>query len=150
MASNKNLFKFEGPLCGAMGIRGLVLKEDEILPFLKEHQYITPYESKDRYVVSRFRNADRKMSTKLCDFFGLPHDSVLREISIIKYIFDYINEHNLRNPDNKNEFIPDEKLKELFSLREGVILNHSTINECIRKHLTRAIEEVHEVVYNGN
>ncbi len=156
MESNNNLFKFGEILTEAMGIESLVLKEDEIVSFLKKYQYITPYdESKDRYVVTKVLDAEQKMSTKLCDFFGLPHDSILTKIEITDNIMNYIKEHNLQHPDNNYEFIPDEKLKELFSLGEGVNLKHHTISKGINKHITlnhtsRVIEQVHEVVYNEN
>ncbi len=156
MESNNNLFKFSEMFCETMGIQSLVLKEDEIVSFLKKYQYITPYdESKDRYVVTKVLDAEQKMSTKLCDFFGLPHDSVLTKIEITDNIMNYIKEHNLQHPDNNYEFIPDEKLKELFSLGEGVNLKHHTISKGINKHITlnhtsRVIEQVHEVVYNEN
>jgi hypothetical protein len=156
MESNNNLFKFEEPLCEILGIQSLVLKEDEIVPFLKKHQYITPYdESNDRYVVTRIKDAEQKMSTKLCDFFGLPHDSVLTKIEVTKNIFDYIKEHNLENPNQKNEIIPDEKLKELLDLKNDETLTYRTISYRISKLITlngtsRVVEKVHEVVYNGN
>ncbi len=156
MESNKNLFKFGDLMCEAMGIQSLVLKEDEIVSFLKKYKYITPYdENKDRFVVTRVQDAEQKMSTKLCDFFSLPHDSVLTKIEITDNIMDYIKEHNLQNPDNKNEIIQDEKLKELFSLGEGENLKYMAISRCINKHITlnhtsRIIKKVHEVVYNEN
>ncbi len=156
MESNNNLFKFEEQLCEAMGIQSLVLKEDEIVSFLKKYQYITPYdENQHRFVVTKVQDAQQQMSTKLCKFFKVPDGSVLTKIEITNDIMDYIKERNLQNPDNNNEFIADENLKELFSLSDGQILNHRTISSGINKHITptggsRIVKKVHEVVYNEN
>jgi hypothetical protein len=156
MQSNNNLFKFSELFCEAMGIESLVLKEDEIVSFLKKYEYITPYdENKDRYVVTKIQDAQQKMSSKLCDFFNLPNESILTKTEIMAELMDYMKEHNLQNPNNSNEFISDEKLKELFSLKDGEILTYRKISSGINNHITsngtsRIIKQVHEVVYNGN
>ncbi len=154
--SNNNQFKFSEMFCEAMGVESLVLEGDDFLSFLKNNNYITPYdESKDRYVVTKIQDAQQQMSTKLCKFFGVRDGSVLTKIEIISDIMDYIKERNLQNPDNKNEFIPDEKLKELFSLSDGQILTHRIISSGIKEHIShfdgsRIVKRVHEVVYKEN
>lgn len=59
------------------------------------------------------------ISDELCSFLGQKKGSLLARTVVTKHITTYIREHNLQNPDNKKQIIPDAKLQRLLMpLRE--------------------------------
>ena len=51
----------------------------------------------------------------VCDFVN---QDIIDRRSLIKYIHKYIKENQLRDPNKRSEFIPDEKLRKVLPERE--------------------------------
>ncbi len=131
------LMKFTPLLCDAFGIENLVLKENEIIPYLKKYKYIVTYnEDEDDSVVTSIVDAKQRLSNELCDLLSIPNDSILTKIEVIKKFNDYIKENNLENPDDKKTIIPNDKLKQVFSLEDNQTFKYIEIASYLKKHLT--------------
>lgn len=78
------------------------------------------------------------ISNDMCDFFGVPHNTQLSIVMVIKKMAEYIKNNNLQNPNNENEIIPDKKL---ISLLQGYwpdadqSLKYSTLQKYIKCHM---------------
>jgi len=56
-----------------------------------------------------------KVSKGLCKFAGWSPEELRSRVEVTQYICNYIKEHNLQNPNNRREIIPDKKLSKLLS-----------------------------------
>jgi chromatin remodeling complex protein RSC6 len=64
------------------------------------------------------------VSSSLCDFLKLPHDSIVSRTYVTQYLIKYIRDNNLVNPNNKTQILPDEKL--MLILGNDVDFNNLT------------------------
>ena len=55
-----------------------------------------------------------QISTKLAEFLGTEKDAMVARTDATKLVIAYVKEHNLQNPENKKQIIPDEKLRNLL------------------------------------
>ena len=77
--------------------------------------------------------APRKMSPKLAAFMDVEPDTPCKLNVVLSYITKYIREHNLQNPNNRREIIPDECLQNLLCVPEGENLYYFTLTKYIMK-----------------
>ena len=55
-----------------------------------------------------------KVSNKLADFLGIPHEEKIARVTVVKILNEYINKNALKNPDRQVEILLDEPLKKLL------------------------------------
>lgn len=55
-----------------------------------------------------------KVSNKLADFLGIPHEEKIARVTVVKLLNEYINKNALKNPDRQVEILLDEPLKTLL------------------------------------
>ena len=56
------------------------------------------------------------VSAEILKFCGKPSETQMSRNEVNQFIHSYIREHNLQNPENKRQIIPDNKLKKILDL----------------------------------
>ena len=75
------------------------------------------------------------LSDELCEFMDCEKGTKRARTQITKYLNLYIDENNLKNPENKRIIVPDAKLRKLLGDEiEGVELTYFTIQKYMNKH----------------
>jgi upstream activation factor subunit UAF30 len=75
------------------------------------------------------------LSDDLCEFIDCEKGTKRARTQITKYLNLYIDENNLKNPENKRIIVPDTKLRKLLGDEiEGVELTYFTIQKYMNKH----------------
>lgn len=75
------------------------------------------------------------LSDDLCEFMDCEKGTKRARTQITKYLNLYIDENNLKNPENKRIIVPDTKLRKLLGDEiEGVELTYFTIQKYMNKH----------------
>ena len=77
------------------------------------------------------------LSPELCAFLGLPADTMVARTDVTKKVTEYIKEHNLQNPENKREILPDAKLKKLLDPPAGTTDTFFTLQTHMKKHFVK-------------
>ena len=54
------------------------------------------------------------ISPELAAFLGTEKDKMVARTDATKLVIAYVKEHNLQNPENKKQILPDEKLRKLL------------------------------------
>ena len=54
------------------------------------------------------------ITSDLSNFLGIPEGQQIARTDVTTKVIEYVKEHNLQNPADKREIIPDEKLKKLL------------------------------------
>lgn len=80
------------------------------------------------------------LSAPLCSFLCISNGSKLPKAAVLAIIYKYIETHNLQKSDNKTIIIPDEKLKELFFMDDGMELTYSNLQEFVNIHFLNTEE----------
>ena len=75
------------------------------------------------------------VSNLLCEFIGKPVGTEMARAEVTKYLHQYIKEHNLQDQSNRQYFIPDSALQNLFNLSP---------NEDSRMHLFSVQKHMNE------
>lgn len=78
------------------------------------------------------------LSPELCAFLGLAEDTKVARTDVTKKVTEYIKEHNLQNPDNKREILPDAKLKALLDPPAGTTVTFFSLQTHMKKHFLKA------------
>ncbi len=134
------LMKFTPLLCDAFGVDNLILEENEIIPYLKKYKYILPYNEDNNdnndndIVVSSIVDDKQRLSNELCDLLSIPNNSFLTKIEVIQKFNSYVIENNL---NVKKTIIPNDKLKQVFSLEDNQTIKYIEIYSYLKKHLTQ-------------
>lgn len=79
-----------------------------------------------------------RMSDTMCEFLGMPKDSQLSRTDITRKLAEYINTHNLKNPDNKRAIIPDDKLRALLNAKPTDEITYLNLQRYISPHVNKA------------
>ena len=75
------------------------------------------------------------VSAELCTFMGLEENSLVARTTVTTALRNYIKEHQLQNPENKREILPDAKLAALFGEEaKDVRLNMFNMQKYINRH----------------
>ncbi len=70
------------------------------------------------------------VSSELLKFCGKSEGENMSRNEVNQYIHTYIREHNLQNPENKREIVPDSKLKKILDLSK--LRNQKELQEALR------------------
>jgi chromatin remodeling complex protein RSC6 len=77
------------------------------------------------------------LSSSMCAFLGLEEGSELARTDVTKEINKYIKNHQLQNPDNKKNIIPDSKLKNLLHLEDDDELTYFNLQKFLKVHFPK-------------
>jgi len=79
-----------------------------------------------------------KVSNELCVFMGRDPESLIARTEVTKRLSEYIEENNLKNPENKRQIIPDSILSNLLGEEsKDVLLTHFTIQKYMNRHFEK-------------
>lgn len=78
------------------------------------------------------------ISTDMAKFTGWDAKDLRSRVEVTKYVCDYIKEHNLQNPEDRREIMPDAKLQKLLGLepKDGAIKYYS-LQTHLKKHFPK-------------
>jgi len=86
-------------------------------------------------------NRELEISSDLQTFLGLEADTKISRSNVTRQINAYINENNLKHPDNGRHIILDDKLKALLVPDEGVQVSFLNIQRYLSKHYVKVEKE---------
>ena len=74
------------------------------------------------------------VSTSLCSFMSVPEGSQMARAEVTKYLHNYIKEHDLYDSSNRQYIIPDNSLKELFSMNDDSPVHIFSVQKIMNTH----------------
>lgn len=98
---------------------------------MKKTKPVVPRESNGNSVFQK----PVKISNELARFAGWPEDTPRSRVEVTKYICDYIREHNLQNPQDRRQIIPDPALQKLLGYnpkKDEEPLRYYSIQSCLK------------------
>jgi upstream activation factor subunit UAF30 len=78
------------------------------------------------------------ITNELSNFLGLPNDSQIARTDVTSKVIAYVKEHNLQNPDNKKQIVPNEALSSILQAPEGDVITFFNIQTYLKKHFVSA------------
>jgi chromatin remodeling complex protein RSC6 len=79
-----------------------------------------------------------KLSNELCEFLGTPIDTMMPRTEVTRILNEYIKTNKLQDPEDRRKIIPDEKLKKILTLTEGVPLSYFSLQSSIKNHFLKS------------
>lgn len=79
-----------------------------------------------------------KLSTTLSDVIGVDNNELVARSVVNKKINEYIKNHNLQVPENKQTFVIDAKLSTLFGLEEGSVVHYFKMQTYLKSHYPKS------------
>jgi len=85
-------------------------------------------------------------SDTICEFMGVENGSFVSRIDTTRKLIQYIKEHKLEDPSNKQILVPDAKLWSIFGeeARDEPKLTHFTMQKYLNKHFDKTKKEQKE------
>jgi chromatin remodeling complex protein RSC6 len=81
------------------------------------------------------------ISPELCRFLNIPEGSQASRTEVTKYLIDYIDEHQLIDPERKTIVVPDDALSALLGPDvDAETLTRFTIQKYMNRHFTSISE----------
>lgn len=109
---------------------------------LKEIKILQKGKGKKKYSGNRKPSGfvkPAKISDELAEFLGKPIGSELARTEVSKEIHRYINTHNLKDPVNGRNIIPDSKLTVLLKLTADDNLNYFNLQKFMKNHFIKTV-----------
>ena len=78
------------------------------------------------------------LSDALCNFLGVPSGSMLARTEVTRKINEYIKTNKLQTDADRRVIVPDDKLKAILELKEGVPLSFFNLQGCLKNHFLKA------------
>ena len=81
-----------------------------------------------------------KISADMAKFTGWNAAELKSRVDVTKYLCNYIKEHNLQNPEDKRQIIPDAKLAKLIkydSKKENEPLRYYSLQRFLKPHFLK-------------
>jgi len=93
--------------------------------------------------VARGFNSPQLISDEMADFLNVPHGHMMARPAVGREIHCYVEKHNLQNPHNGREIIPDNTLARLLNYSyEGDDPNQKLSFFNLQKHMTHHFTRV--------
>lgn len=74
------------------------------------------------------------ISDELAVFLGRDKGSEMARTEVTKELQKYIVAHNLQNPENKREILPDKKLRSLLKIKKSETLSYFNLQRYMKHH----------------
>ena len=84
------------------------------------------------------------ITNNLSSFLGLPDESQVARTDVTSQVIAYVKSHNLQNPANKRQILPDVALATLLQAPEGDVITFFNIQTYLKKHFLPAVPQVVE------
>ena len=78
------------------------------------------------------------ISHELSVFMGVEPGLQQSRNEVIKYVHNYIKEHELKNPTNKKQIIPDAKLETLLQAKDTVVEYFGNLQTFLKPHFLKS------------
>lgn len=79
-----------------------------------------------------------EVSDDLCVFMGKEKGTLVSRTEVTKSIIKYIADHNLQNPENKRQILPDETLLKLFGNEaRDTVIDYFTMQKYVNHHFPK-------------
>ena len=75
-----------------------------------------------------------KLSSDLQDLIGTEEHELVSRSVVNKKINDYIKSNNLQVPENRQTFVLDDKLSNLFGLEKGSVVHYFKMQTYLKNH----------------
>ena len=75
-----------------------------------------------------------KLSSDLQSLIGTEEDELVSRSVVNKKINDYIKSNNLQVPENRQTFVLDDKLSNLFGLEKGSVVHYFKMQTYLKNH----------------
>jgi chromatin remodeling complex protein RSC6 len=82
------------------------------------------------------------LSGDLCDFLGVPSDSMLARTEVTRLLNKYVKDNNLQDAANKRIIRPDAKLQKVLAISGDTQLTYFNLQSHIKHHFIKAPVEV--------
>jgi len=82
-------------------------------------------------------NRKQEITPKLKEFLGLPADELISRSEVTKFVNKYITDKGLKHPENGRQIILDDKLRELLSPPEGVVVTYLNLQKYLSPHYVK-------------
>jgi chromatin remodeling complex protein RSC6 len=80
------------------------------------------------------------LSPELCSFLGVDLDTQMSRTEVTGKINAYVKEHDLQNPDNRKEIVPDDSLGKLLNVPSSETLTYFNLQKFMKVHYKKAGE----------
>ena len=81
------------------------------------------------------------ISNELSHFLGMQNGDELARTEATTKVIEYVKKHDLQNPENKKEIIPDDALKNLLQTSDTDIITFFNLQTHLKKHFLQATVE---------
>jgi chromatin remodeling complex protein RSC6 len=82
------------------------------------------------------------ISKEMAQFTGWKDDQLRSRVEVTKYICDYITQHNLQNPEDRRQIIPDDRLRGLLQLNGQEDLRYYSLQTHLKRHFPKPTDQV--------
>ena len=80
------------------------------------------------------------LSVTMCTFLNVSEGTELARTEVTRRVNAYVKDHNLQNPSNKKQIIPDANLKSLLNLQDTDELTYFNLQRYMKGHFLKAPE----------
>jgi chromatin remodeling complex protein RSC6 len=79
-------------------------------------------------------NRKQEITPKLREFIGIADGELVSRSEVTKFINKYITDKGLKHPENGRQIILDDKLRDLLSPPEGVVVTYLNLQKYLSPH----------------
>lgn len=81
-----------------------------------------------------------EISSDMASFTGWDKNTPRSRVDVTKFLCNYIREHNLQNPDDRRQIVPDRKLRKLLGIekKDKTPLYYYTMQKKIQHHFVKS------------
>jgi upstream activation factor subunit UAF30 len=79
-------------------------------------------------------NRKQEITPKLREFLAIAEGELISRSEVTKFINKYITEKGLKHPENGRQIVLDDKLRELLTPPEGVVVTYLNLQKYLSPH----------------
>jgi upstream activation factor subunit UAF30 len=84
-------------------------------------------------------NRKQEITPKLREFIGIADGELVSRSEVTKFINKYITDKGLKHPENGRQIILDDKLRDLLSPPEGVVVTYLNLQKYLSPHYLKKV-----------
>ena len=78
------------------------------------------------------------ISKQLCSFLGKPEGTEMARTEVTKLLTQYVRDHNLQDPSNKRNIVPDDRLKKLLNVKASDTVTYFNLQTHMKPHFPKS------------
>jgi len=86
-------------------------------------------------------NRPQKVTDELSEFLGLEKGATISRGEVTRQITQYVNDNNLKHPDNGRHIVLDDKLRALLNPPSDVQLSYMNLQKYLSGHYVKELKE---------